>query len=167
MLSLAVATTAGATQPDSTVANKAKLLQSQSLIAQTYPRGVLNETRSRRFLDEMIVLHMKMADMAQEALQSQNPEIKKMAQETIKSSNAEINRMREMRRKIYEDGWYVLFFDVALDPGETWRTCINLIALVDGEMLEPKHTSTAIEVTAAGKVLTNFLDISTRLQSSN
>jgi uncharacterized protein (DUF305 family) len=47
---------------------------------------------------------MKMADMAQEALQSQNPEIKKMAQETIKSSNAEINRMREMRRKIYEDG---------------------------------------------------------------
>jgi uncharacterized protein (DUF305 family) len=104
MLSLAVATTAGATQADSTAANRAKLSQSQSLIAQTYPRGVLNETRSRRFLDEMIVLHMKMADMAQEALQSQNPEIKKMAQETIKSSNAEINRMREMRRKIYEDG---------------------------------------------------------------
>jgi hypothetical protein len=47
------------------------------------------------------------------------------------------------------------------------HACINLIALVDGEMLEPKHTSTAIEVTAAGKVLTNFLDISTRLQLSN
>jgi uncharacterized protein (DUF305 family) len=47
---------------------------------------------------------MKMVDMTQEALQSQNPEIKKMAQETIKSSNAEINRMMEMRRKIYEDG---------------------------------------------------------------
>jgi uncharacterized protein (DUF305 family) len=104
MLSLALATAAGATQPDSTAANRAKLSQSQSLIAQTYPRGVLNETRSRRFLDDMIVLHMKMVDMAQEAFQSQNPEIKKMAQETIKSSNAEINRMMEMRRKIYEDG---------------------------------------------------------------
>jgi glycogen debranching enzyme len=60
-----------------------------------------------------------------------------------------------------------LFFDIALDPAETWHACINFIALVDGEVLEPKHTSAATDVTAAGKVLTNFLDISTQLQSSN
>jgi len=30
--------------------------------------------------------------------------------------------------------------------------CINFIALVDGEVLEPKHTSAATDVTAAGKV---------------
>jgi len=60
-----------------------------------------------------------------------------------------------------------LFFDVALDPGETWHACVNFIAVVDGERLEPKHTSAAADVTAAGKVLASFLDISTQLQSSN
>jgi uncharacterized protein (DUF305 family) len=104
MLSLAMATTASATQPDSNAATSAKLAESQSLIAQTNPRGLLNQTRSRRFIDEMIMLRMKMVDVAEEALQSQDPEIKNMAQETIKSSNAEINRMMEMRRERYEDG---------------------------------------------------------------
>lgn len=58
-------------------------------------------------------------------------------------------------------------FDIALAPGETWHSCINFIALVDGEVLEPKHTSAEIAVTEAGKVMANFLDIATRLQSSN
>ncbi len=60
-----------------------------------------------------------------------------------------------------------LLFDVVLDPGATWHACINFIALVDGETLEPKHTSAATDVTAAGKVLVSFLGTSTRLQSSN
>ncbi len=60
-----------------------------------------------------------------------------------------------------------LVFDIALDPGETWHFCINFVALVDGEALEPKHTSAATDVTAAGKVLANFLDVATQLQSSN
>jgi glycogen debranching enzyme len=60
-----------------------------------------------------------------------------------------------------------LSFDIALAPGETWHSCINFIALVDGEVLEPKHTSAATNVTEAGKVMANFLDIATRLQSSN
>ncbi len=60
-----------------------------------------------------------------------------------------------------------LCFDVVLEPGQGWHACINFIALVDGEALEPKHTSAATEVTAAGKVMANFLDVATRLRSSN
>jgi glycogen debranching enzyme len=60
-----------------------------------------------------------------------------------------------------------LFFDISLEPGETWHACVNFVALVDGEVLEPKHTDAAISVTKAGQVMANFLDIATRLQSSN
>lgn len=60
-----------------------------------------------------------------------------------------------------------LFFDVSLDPGKSWSACVNFIALVDGEVLEPRHTDAEITVTKAGQVMANFLDIATRLQSSN
>ena len=60
-----------------------------------------------------------------------------------------------------------LFFDIGLDPGETWHACVNFVALVDGEILEPKHTDAAISVTKAGQVMANFLDTATQLQSSN
>jgi glycogen debranching enzyme len=60
-----------------------------------------------------------------------------------------------------------LLFDVSLEPGKSWHTCINFTALVDGEVLEPKHTNADITVTKAGQVMANFLDIATRLQSSN
>ncbi len=60
-----------------------------------------------------------------------------------------------------------LVFDVVLDPGAAWHACINFIALVDGDVLEPRHTSAEIAVTEAGKVLENFLHVSTQLQTSN
>jgi glycogen debranching enzyme len=60
-----------------------------------------------------------------------------------------------------------LVFDIALEPGEKWGACINHIALADGDVLQPRHTSADIDVTEAGKVLANFLDISTQLQTSN
>ena len=61
-----------------------------------------------------------------------------------------------------------LFFDIKLDPGENWHTCINFIALVDGEVLKPIHTKdVALTVTKAGRVMANFLDTATQLQSSN
>jgi len=60
-----------------------------------------------------------------------------------------------------------LVFDIVLDPGKTWHTCINFIALVDGEVLEPKHTDAAIDVTPAGKEMANFLKVATHLHSSN
>ncbi len=60
-----------------------------------------------------------------------------------------------------------LVFDITLDPGETWHTCINFIALVDGEELMPKHTDATIDVTPAGKEMASFLKLATHLQSSN
>ncbi|XGV94423.1 MAG: glycogen debranching N-terminal domain-containing protein (plasmid) [Leptolyngbya sp. BL-A-14] len=60
-----------------------------------------------------------------------------------------------------------LVFDIALEPGATWHTCIDFIALVDGDVLEPKHTEAAIDVTPAGQEMANFLNVATRLHSSN
>jgi glycogen debranching enzyme len=60
-----------------------------------------------------------------------------------------------------------LVFDIALEPGKKWGACINHIALADGDVLQPRHTTADIDVTEAGKVLANFLDISTQLQTSN
>jgi uncharacterized protein (DUF305 family) len=102
MLSLAMATTAKATQPDSSTTS-VKPAESQSLIAQKYPRGLLNETRTKPYIDEMIMLHMQMVNAAERAMQSQNPEIRRMAEETMKSSNAQINTLMEMRRKFFEN----------------------------------------------------------------
>lgn len=106
ILSLAMATNVSASQPNSVLAFNVKLAESQNQSAQKSPSGMLNETRARRFLDEMIMLRMKMIEAAEPALQSPSPDIKKMAQETIKTNNNEINRMMEMRKKYtqYEDG---------------------------------------------------------------
>ncbi|MGH2413717.1 MAG: amylo-alpha-1,6-glucosidase, partial [Microcystaceae cyanobacterium] len=60
-----------------------------------------------------------------------------------------------------------LLFDVALDPGETWHTCINFAVLADDEAINPKHTCTVPHETEAGKVRDEFLEGATRLQSSN
>ncbi|MBW4475274.1 MAG: amylo-alpha-1,6-glucosidase [Stenomitos rutilans HA7619-LM2] len=60
-----------------------------------------------------------------------------------------------------------LIFDIALEPGETWHSCIDFIALVDGEELEPKHTDATTDVTPAGQEMENFLKIATQLRSSN
>ena len=33
-----------------------------------------------------------------------------------------------------------LFFDVVLDPGQKWHTCVNFTALADGDVLSPQLT---------------------------
>ncbi len=60
-----------------------------------------------------------------------------------------------------------LIFDIVLEPGKTWGSCINHIALADGDVLKPRHTSADLEVTEAGKILANFLDVSTQLHADN
>jgi glycogen debranching enzyme len=60
-----------------------------------------------------------------------------------------------------------LVFDIALDPSETWSTCINFIALVDGEELVPQHTEAAIDATPAGAQMASYLEVATQLRSSN
>jgi len=103
MLSLSMATTARATQPDSNAATSAKPAESQSLVAQTSPRSRFDATRTRPFVDEMIMLHMQMVDAAQKAMQSQDPEIRRMAEETMKTSNDKIITLMEMRRSFFEN----------------------------------------------------------------
>jgi glycogen debranching enzyme len=60
-----------------------------------------------------------------------------------------------------------LVFDIALDPGGTWHTCIDFIALVDDEELVPKHLDAATEVTPAGEEMASYLKLATKLHSSN
>jgi fatty acid desaturase len=60
-----------------------------------------------------------------------------------------------------------LVFDIALDPGGIWHTCIDFIALVDGEELVPKHLDAANEVTPAGEEMASYLELATQLHSSN
>jgi glycogen debranching enzyme len=60
-----------------------------------------------------------------------------------------------------------LVFDIALDPGETWHTCIDFIALVDNEELVPKHLDAASEVTPAGEEMASYLKLATQFHSSN
>lgn len=103
ILSLAMATTAKATQPDSKVVASVKPVESQNLVAQMRPRSRFDATRTRPFIDEMIMLHMQMVDAAQRAMQSQDPEIKKMAEEKMKFSNAQINTLMEMRKSFFEN----------------------------------------------------------------
>jgi uncharacterized protein (DUF305 family) len=103
MLSLAMATTAKATQPDSNTTISVKPGESQSLVAQMRPRSRFDATRTRPFIDEMIMLHMEMVDAAQRAMQSPDPQVRSMAEETMKSSNAQISTLLEMRRKFFEN----------------------------------------------------------------
>jgi glycogen debranching enzyme len=60
-----------------------------------------------------------------------------------------------------------LVFDIALDPGGIWHTCIDFIALVDGKELVPKHLDAANEVTPAGEEMASYLELATQLRSSN
>ncbi|WP_143755405.1 hypothetical protein [Gloeocapsopsis sp. IPPAS B-1203] len=98
-----MATTVQATQPNSNAIANVNTVKSQNLIAQMYPRSRFDATRTRPFIDEMILLHMQMVDAAQRAMQSSDTEIKKMAEETMKFSNARINSLMEMRRSFLEN----------------------------------------------------------------
>ncbi len=105
ILSLAVATTAGAVEPNS-IGTGAKPAVAQGLIAQTQippdSRPYRQYIANRRSLDDMIIMRMKMVGAAQEMLQStQDTALKRLAQEMITSGNSEITRMMEMRKNMF------------------------------------------------------------------
>ena len=60
-----------------------------------------------------------------------------------------------------------LSFNVAIDPGETWHTCINFAAIVDGDILYPQKTCKEEHSTEAKQLSKDFLTRSTQLRSSN
>jgi glycogen debranching enzyme len=60
-----------------------------------------------------------------------------------------------------------LFFDIVLDPGQTWHTCINFAAIVGDETIYPQQTCIVEHNTEAKQVSNDFLAQATQLQSSN
>lgn len=60
-----------------------------------------------------------------------------------------------------------LFFDVVLDPGQTWHTCINFAAIVGDETIQPQQTCAFEHQTEAKQISNDFLTQATKLRSSN
>ncbi len=60
-----------------------------------------------------------------------------------------------------------LFFDVVLDPGNKWHTCINFTTLANGNVFTPQHTCEEPHETEASRERDNFILGSTKLHSSN
>ncbi len=103
IVSLAMATTAKATQPDSNIVASVKPVESQNYVAQVPARNRFEATKISPFIDEMVILNMQMVDAARKAMQSPDPEVRKMAEEIMKSSNTRIDSLMEMRRKFLEN----------------------------------------------------------------
>lgn len=104
ILSLAMVSTAKATQLNSKDITSAKPVELQNLIAQKDQPPELGES-TRQFLDEMISLHMRMVDMAQKLLDSQGstmaPETKTMVQRMIDSGNDQILKLVGERERLF------------------------------------------------------------------
>lgn len=60
-----------------------------------------------------------------------------------------------------------LHFDIVLEPGQTWHTCINFTAIAGEEVFKPQDTCSQPHKTEAGKVRDEFLNSATQLYSSN
>ncbi|HTL88051.1 MAG TPA: glycogen debranching N-terminal domain-containing protein [Leptolyngbya sp.] len=60
-----------------------------------------------------------------------------------------------------------LIFDVALDPGQAWHTCINFIAVAGETVFLPDRTCVVPHQTEAKKVSSDFLACATTLVASN
>lgn len=60
-----------------------------------------------------------------------------------------------------------LFFEIILDPGKTWHSCVNFTALANGDILKPQFTCATSHVTEAGQVRDSFVNTATKLCSSN
>jgi glycogen debranching enzyme len=67
-----------------------------------------------------------------------------------------------------------LFFDVVIDPGHTWHTCINFTAIcstktgtLEREIFESPHTCQVPHNTEAKQISDDFIANATKLKSSN
>lgn len=99
LFSLTIATTAKAAKPSSPpISNTYQIRSAGILIAED--TGTIDEQQFKqiRMVNEMIMQYLKMNDMAMQALESSNPEVRKMAQETLTNSNAMVERLMIMRK---------------------------------------------------------------------
>ena len=60
-----------------------------------------------------------------------------------------------------------LFFDVILEPGQCWHTCINFTAIAGDDVFAPQTTCQVSHDTEAKQISDKFLARSTKLKSSN
>jgi glycogen debranching enzyme len=67
-----------------------------------------------------------------------------------------------------------LFFDVVIEPGQTWHTCLNFIAVcstkagdLEREVFEPQHTCQTLHNTEAKQISNDFIASATKLTSTN
>lgn len=67
-----------------------------------------------------------------------------------------------------------LFFDVVIEPGQTWHTCLNFIAVcstkagnLEREAFEPQHTCQTLHNTEAKQISNDFVASATKLTSTN
>ncbi len=66
----------------------------------------------------------------------------------------------------YANGY--IFFDVRLEPGEEWHTCVDFKVLIDREhVLTPAHTCHLPHTTAASRERDSFLEGTTRIKTSH
>lgn len=104
LLSLAMATTARAAQLDNTTTS-GQPSEVQSLLIAQNNAPIDTGPSTSYFFDQMIVMHMKMANMGQQMLQSQGdkmtPETRKMVQEMIDYSNAQILKLAGERERLF------------------------------------------------------------------
>lgn len=60
-----------------------------------------------------------------------------------------------------------LFFEIVLEPGQSWHTCINFTALAGDDVSIPQHTCKIPHNTEAKQISDSFLAQATKLKSSN
>lgn len=60
-----------------------------------------------------------------------------------------------------------LFFDIVLDPGQCWHTCINFAAIIGNETIHSQKTCATEHATEAKQISNDFLAQATKLRSSN
>lgn len=60
-----------------------------------------------------------------------------------------------------------LFFEIVLEPGQCWHTCINFTAIAGDDVFVPQSTCQSSHNTEAKQISNHFLAKSTKLKSSN
>ncbi len=87
MMALCITAPAIATPQLKTLSNTPKAPESGFLIASPFRKEISPAHQRRKKLMEMLVLQMKVSDMASESLASEDPDVKKLAQEMLDESN--------------------------------------------------------------------------------
>ena len=102
LLSAPLATTAHAKSIANQDASPSReSIESKFIIASPFRKEISPSFTRGRFLTEVLTLEMKMMELAEEGLKSNDPEIRKMSQELLNSSEAmstKIIKMFDFRR---------------------------------------------------------------------